>query len=171
MTPKTEVLIVGAGPTGLAMALWLTRLGVKVRIIDKAAEPGATSRALVVHARILEFYDQLDIANEIVDRGLTMEAVTLWIAGKKRARIMFGDMGRGISPFPYALIFPQDEHEHLLVGYLRELGVTVERLVGARRLRRPGREGGGTPSDAGRVGGNVCGRLHRWVRRGSFDRP
>jgi 2-polyprenyl-6-methoxyphenol hydroxylase-like FAD-dependent oxidoreductase len=111
------------------MALWLTRLGVKVRIIDKAAEPGATSRALVVHARILEFYDQLDIANEIVDRGLTMEAVTLWIAGKKRARIMFGDMGRGISPFPYALIFPQDEHEHLLVGYLRELGVTVERLV------------------------------------------
>jgi 2-polyprenyl-6-methoxyphenol hydroxylase-like FAD-dependent oxidoreductase len=58
-----------------------------------------------------------------------MEAVTLWIAGKKRARIMFRDMGRGISPFPYALIFPQDEHEHLLVGYLRELGVTAERLV------------------------------------------
>jgi 2-polyprenyl-6-methoxyphenol hydroxylase-like FAD-dependent oxidoreductase len=54
MKQKTEVLIVGAGPTGLVLAPWLTRLGVKVCILDKAAEPGTTSRALAVHARILE---------------------------------------------------------------------------------------------------------------------
>ena len=54
-----QVLIVGAGPTGLVLALWLTRLGVRVRIIDKTSEPGTTSRALVVHARTLEFYRQL----------------------------------------------------------------------------------------------------------------
>ena len=50
----TDVLIIGAGPTGLVLALWLTKLGVKVRIVDKAAEPGATSRALAVQARTLE---------------------------------------------------------------------------------------------------------------------
>jgi 2-polyprenyl-6-methoxyphenol hydroxylase-like FAD-dependent oxidoreductase len=58
MKPEIEVLIVGAGPTGLVLALWLSHLGVKVRIVDKAAVPGTTSRALAVHARILEFYDQ-----------------------------------------------------------------------------------------------------------------
>src|SRR5438309_2501207 len=123
------VLIAGAGPTGLVLALWLNRLGVKVRIIDKAAEPGTTSRALAVHARILEFYDQIDIAREIVDRGLKMGAVTLWVAGKERGRIVFGDMGQGVSPFPYALIFPQDEHERLLIDRFKTLGVAVERPV------------------------------------------
>jgi 2-polyprenyl-6-methoxyphenol hydroxylase-like FAD-dependent oxidoreductase len=54
------VLIVGAGPTGLVLALWLTRLGTSVRIIDKTVEPGTTSRALAVHARTLEFYHQVD---------------------------------------------------------------------------------------------------------------
>ena len=148
MKSEAEVLIVGAGPTGLNLALWLTRLGVKVRIIDKAAEPGTTSRALAVHARTLELYNQIDIAGEIVDRGLKMAAVTLWVAGKQRARVVFGDMGQGISPFPYALIFPQDEHERLLIDHLRAVGVAVERPVeliafedqGARvaaRLRRP----------------------------------
>jgi 2-polyprenyl-6-methoxyphenol hydroxylase-like FAD-dependent oxidoreductase len=130
------------------LALWLSHLGVKVRIVDKAAEPGTTSRALAVHARILEFYDQLDLAREIVDRGLKMGAATLWVAGKEKGRIVFGDMGQGISSFPYALIFPQDEHERLLTDRLREMGVAVERsteLVGfedqgarvAARLRRP----------------------------------
>src|SRR5947209_5400523 len=100
MTQKTEVLIVGAGPTGLVLALWLTRLGVKLRIIDKVAEPGTTSRALAVHARILEFYDQVGLAREIVDRGLKMEAANLWAGGARKGRLVFGDMGRGISPFP-----------------------------------------------------------------------
>jgi 2-polyprenyl-6-methoxyphenol hydroxylase-like FAD-dependent oxidoreductase len=48
---ETEVLVVGAGPTGLALALWLKAFGVHFRIIDKAREPGMTSRALAVHAR------------------------------------------------------------------------------------------------------------------------
>jgi 2-polyprenyl-6-methoxyphenol hydroxylase-like FAD-dependent oxidoreductase len=147
MKPGTEVLIVGAGPTGLVLALWLSHLGVKVHIVDKAAEPGTTSRALAVHARILEFYDQINLAREIVEPGLKMEAATLWVAGKEKGRIVFGDMGKGISPFPYALIFPQDEHERLLIDRLAELEVAVERsteLVGfedqgarvAARLRR-----------------------------------
>ena len=51
---RIDVLVVGAGPTGLVLALWLTRLGVTVRIIDTTGEPGTTSRALAVHARTLE---------------------------------------------------------------------------------------------------------------------
>src|SRR5271169_3461566 len=115
MESKAEVLIVGAGPTGLVLALWLSHFGVRTRIIDKVAEPGTTSRALAVHARILEFYDQLGLASDLVGRGIKMAAANLWVGGRKRARVVFGDMGKGVSPFPYALMFPQDEHERLLI--------------------------------------------------------
>ncbi|MDB5319622.1 MAG: FAD-binding monooxygenase, partial [Phycisphaerales bacterium] len=64
------VLIVGAGPTGLVLALWLTRLGVRVRLIDRAAEAGTTSRALAVQARTLEFYRQLGFAERVVAGGV-----------------------------------------------------------------------------------------------------
>ena len=57
---RTDVLVVGAGPTGLVLALWLTKLGVNVRIIDKTSQPGTTSRAVAVQARTLELYRQLD---------------------------------------------------------------------------------------------------------------
>jgi 2-polyprenyl-6-methoxyphenol hydroxylase-like FAD-dependent oxidoreductase len=57
---RSDVLIIGAGPTGLVLALWLTKLGVKVRIVDKSAESGTTSRALAVQARTLELYRELD---------------------------------------------------------------------------------------------------------------
>jgi threonine dehydrogenase-like Zn-dependent dehydrogenase len=62
----SEVLVIGAGPTGLVLALWLTKLGVKVRIVDKTAEAGTTSRALAIQARTLELYRQLDLAEAIV---------------------------------------------------------------------------------------------------------
>src|SRR6266700_3025119 len=126
-TSDTDVLIIGAGPTGLVLALWLTRLGVRVRIIDKTVEPGTTSRALAVQARTLELYRQVGLAEVVVERGRKMIAANLWVAGKKAARAVFGDMGAGLSPFPYALIFPQDEHERLLIDRLAEVGVEVER--------------------------------------------
>jgi 2-polyprenyl-6-methoxyphenol hydroxylase-like FAD-dependent oxidoreductase len=126
-TSDTEVLIVGAGPTGLVLALWLTRLGVRVRVIDKTAEPGTTSRALAVQARTLELYGQIGLAHEVVERGRRIAAANLWVAGRQVARAVFGDMGVGISPYSYALIFPQDEHERLLIDRLAEAGVCVER--------------------------------------------
>jgi 2-polyprenyl-6-methoxyphenol hydroxylase-like FAD-dependent oxidoreductase len=128
-----RVLVAGAGPTGLVLAYWLTRLGVSVRIIDKAAEPGTTSRALVVHARILEWYAQVGLADDIVSQGARMEAANIWVKGRHIARAPFGEMGKGLSPYPYALIYPQDTHEKFLVAKLAEIGVTVERrteLVG-----------------------------------------
>ena len=146
MTPpsshETDVLIVGAGPTGLVLALWLTRLGVRVRIVDKTSEPGTTSRALAVQARTLELYRQVDLADAVVARGRQMGAVNLWSAGRQVAHAVLRDIGAGISPFPFALIFPQDEHERLLIDRLREAGVEVERqtaVVGFEDDRGPGR--------------------------------
>ena len=123
----TEVLIVGAGPTGLLLALWLARVGVRLRIIDKTAEPGTTSRALAVQARTLEFYNQLGFADAVVAAGRKTIAANMWVAGRRVAHAVFGEMGAGISPFPYALVYPQDEHERFLIERLREVGVEVER--------------------------------------------
>ena len=122
-----QILIVGAGPTGLVLALWLARFGVRLRIIDRAAGPGTTSRALGVQARTLEYYRQLGLADEVVARGHQFGAINLWVRGRRRARAAFGDMGKGLSPYPYMLIFPQDEHEPLLIEHLTAAGVTVER--------------------------------------------
>jgi 2-polyprenyl-6-methoxyphenol hydroxylase-like FAD-dependent oxidoreductase len=125
--PNAPVLIVGAGPTGLVLALWLTHLKVPVRLIDRATEPGTTSRALAVQARTLEFYDQIHLARTVVERGHRVQAVNFWAAGKRRASAQFGDLGAGLSPFSFALVYPQDEHERLLIDCLGELGVAVER--------------------------------------------
>jgi len=130
---NTEVLIVGAGPTGLVLALWLHRLGVRVRIVDKLEQQANTSRALVMHARTLEQYDQLGLADAIVQQGAKMSGANLWVGGRRIARVQFGDMGKGISPFPYALVYPQDAHERFLIEHLRGVGIEVERrteLVG-----------------------------------------
>lgn len=128
MTEKeTDVLIVGAGPTGLVLGLWLTRLGIRVRIIDKTSEPGTSSRALAVQARTLELYRQIGLAAAVVSRGRKMTTINLWKIGHQAAHVVFGEMGKDLSPFPYALIYPQDEHERLLIDRLAEAGVKVDR--------------------------------------------
>jgi 2-polyprenyl-6-methoxyphenol hydroxylase-like FAD-dependent oxidoreductase len=124
---ETDVLIIGAGPTGLVLALWLSHLGVRVRIIDKTAEPGTTSRALAVQARTLELYDQLGLGSSVVEHSRPAVAVNLWVTGKRRAHVAFGNLGTGITPHPYPVIFPQDEHERLLIERLSQAGVQVER--------------------------------------------
>ena len=123
----TSVLIVGAGPTGLVLALWLTKQGVAVRIVDKTTGPGTTSRALAVHARTLELYEQLDLAGPVVAKGYTVPGVRLWLQGREAARVPFEQVASDLTPYGFLHIFPQDEHERLLVDRLRELGVEVER--------------------------------------------
>jgi 2-polyprenyl-6-methoxyphenol hydroxylase-like FAD-dependent oxidoreductase len=168
---RSDVLVVGAGPTGLVLALWLTKLGVKVRIIDKTAAPGTTSRALAVHARTLELYRQLDLADVIVDRGHKVPAVRLWVKGEPRARVDFEQIGSDLTPYSFLEIFPQDEHERLLIAKLEQLGVPVERqteLTGyhdagdriAARLRRP--DGQEEACEADYIAG--CDGVHSIVR-------
>jgi 2-polyprenyl-6-methoxyphenol hydroxylase-like FAD-dependent oxidoreductase len=123
---RSEVLIIGAGPTGLVLALWLTKLGVAVRIIDKTTGPGTTSRALVVQARTLELYRQLDLTEAVLQRGHTVPGINLWARGQRAARVAFASIATNLSPYgPF--IFPQDQHEQLLIERLAAAGVGVER--------------------------------------------
>ena len=129
MTQRGDVLIVGAGPTGLVLALWLTKLGVRTRIIDRTVEPGTTSRALAVQARTLELYRQLGLTDSILEGGHKVPAVNLWVKGEQRAHLGFGSIGSDLTPYSFLQIFPQDQHERLLIQRLQELGVTVERAT------------------------------------------
>lgn len=124
---QSDVLIAGAGPTGLVLALWLVKAGTKVRIVDKTAGPGTTSRALAVQARTLELYRQLDLTDAVIARGHRTRAGNFWIAGERKAHISLDGIGKGATPYPFLHIFPQDEHEKLLIERLETLGVRVER--------------------------------------------
>jgi 2-polyprenyl-6-methoxyphenol hydroxylase-like FAD-dependent oxidoreductase len=126
---QNNVLIVGAGPTGLVLALWLTKQGIKVRIVDKSSGPGETSRAMAVQARTLEFYRQLDIADAVVAAGYKTPAMNMWARGKRQAQIKLVDAGEEISPYPFVLVYPQDRHEQLLVDKLKAMGIDVERQI------------------------------------------
>jgi len=123
----SDVLIVGAGPSGLVLALWLKALGVNVRIVDAASGPGTTSRALAVQARTLELYRQLDLAQAVVEHGHPIQFFNIWTEGEHRGRIALGAIGAGLTPYPFFHIYPQDRHEQLLVERLAAAGVLVER--------------------------------------------
>jgi 2-polyprenyl-6-methoxyphenol hydroxylase-like FAD-dependent oxidoreductase len=82
---------------------------------------------VAVQARTLEFDRQIGLADAILARGREVSAANLWVAGRTVARLVLGEMGAGISPYPYAFIFPQDEHERLLLDRLAGAGVSVER--------------------------------------------
>lgn len=124
---QTEVLIVGAGPCGLALALWLTKLGVKVRIVDRSPASGLASRAFALQARTLELYDRIGVARGAIARGRPIGAMAVHVPGRPVQRVPFGDLGRGLSPYPFVLILLQDDHEKLLIDHLVAEGVHVER--------------------------------------------
>ncbi len=124
---EADVLIVGAGPSGLVLALWLKAFGVNVRIVDAASGPGTTSRALAVQARTLELYRQLDLAQAVVEHGHPIQFFNIWTEGEHRGRIALGAIGTGLTPYPFFHIFPQDRHEQLLVERLAAAGLEVER--------------------------------------------
>lgn len=124
--PAVQVLIAGAGPTGLVLALGLARQGIGFRIIDRRGGPGQASRAMVVQARTLEFYGQLGMADAVVAAGVRANAVHLREHGREVATISFGDLGDAVSPYPFALCYAQDDHERFLIERLALAGVQVE---------------------------------------------
>ena len=122
----TDVLVVGAGPTGLMLASQLARRGVRVSILDRHSGPALQTRALGVQARTLEIYAHLGIAERALALGTRATGANMWARGRRAARVPFGDIGRSVSPYPFLLILGQDDNEHLLGDALRGLGVTVE---------------------------------------------
>lgn len=124
MTP--QVLVVGAGPIGLTMASELARYGVRVRIIDKAAQRTDKSKALAVWSRTLEMLDRAGCANDFIAAGNKVDAANIVAANKLIARV---SLAEAKSPYPYALMLPQSDTERLLDDHLNRLGVHIERQV------------------------------------------
>ena len=91
-----DVLVVGAGPTGLAMAVELTRMGVRCRVIDKALEPSKTSKVLAVQARTLEYFDRIGIADAAVAEGRPVHGVNVFSDEKDRSH----ELRRDPEPLP-----------------------------------------------------------------------
>ncbi|MEU6171559.1 FAD-dependent monooxygenase [Streptantibioticus parmotrematis] len=121
---RTEVAIVGAGPTGLALALTLARAGVDFVLLDRLAEGANTSRAAVVHARTLEVLDALGAAKELTSRGLTVDRFSIREGTRQLLDVPFAGLA---TPFPYALLVPQDTTEAVLLETLRQAGGDVHR--------------------------------------------
>ncbi len=167
---KLDVLVAGAGPTGLIMALALARHGVRCRVVDKAAEPSVHSKALAVHARTLEALEALGVAAPMLGRGLLVRGLPVHAGGRPLARLSLESMD---SRHNYILSLEQSETERLLIEQLARLGVVVARpveLLGfsqdatgvSARLRRA--DGSQEASRAGWLIG--CDGAHSAVRHG-----
>lgn len=123
---KTDVIIVGAGPTGLSLAVQLLRFGIDFVIVDKKEDVTDLSKAVVVHARTLEIYDQVGLAQKAVAGGEIVEKGALMHGGKISARLDFSGFGGQLSPFPFVLSFEQSKNERLLYEHLQHHGKDVQ---------------------------------------------
>ena len=121
-----DSLIVGAGPTGLAVTIELRRFGLPVRLIDKADRPAQWSQALVVQARTLEQFDRYGIADQAVAQRRKISKAQIWSNARQIAVLDFAQIP---SRFPYLLFLPQNQTEELLTAHLQSLGVEIERRV------------------------------------------
>lgn len=122
----SDVLIVGAGPTGLMLANQLGRRGVRAIIIDRHSGPAQQSRAMAVQARTLEIYAKLGLADRALELGRRGNGGNMWANGKKLARIPLGEIGRSMSPFPYVLMLGQDDNERIMGEHLHNWGMAVQ---------------------------------------------
>jgi len=123
---ETDVLIVGAGPTGLMLANQLGRRGIRARIIDRHAGPARETRALGVQARTLEIYSKLGIVERALELGKRGDGANIWSEGRMMAHVPLSDAGRGVTPYPYILVLGQDGNERIMGDRLSDWGMSVE---------------------------------------------
>src|SRR5215510_13148509 len=124
-TLTTDVLIIGAGPTGLSLAGQLLRYGIDFITVEKNEGITPYSKAIGVQARTLEIFDQIGLAREAIARGTITDRARLIIDGEIRGELDFTNIGKGLSPFPFVLMLEQSKTEHLLYEYLRRYGKDV----------------------------------------------
>lgn len=122
---KTPILIVGAGPSGLMLSAQLHRFGAAHVIVDRTDGITDLSKALAVQARTMEQYRQLGLADRALDRGFIAETVRFVVNGRVRARIRLGEIGAGLSPYPFVFILEQSRNEALLQDFIIERGGEV----------------------------------------------
>jgi heme-degrading monooxygenase HmoA len=150
----TDVLVVGAGPAGLTAAIELARRGVACRLIDKNTEPsGAADKAIGIHSRTMEIWENIGIAREAMDTGTWLHGQTVYVNGRQTHQVNWD-----LPDLPYAhLGLPQYETERILTGLLAKHGVGIERgselhslvqdedSVTARVVRTTGERGAAQP--------------------------
>src|SRR4028119_971271 len=122
---NTDVLIIGAGPTGLSLACQLIRHGIDFVIVDKNDGVTPFSKALGVHARTLEIYEQMGLAQQAVAQGTIAGKVRLLEGGHVRGELDLSNLGQGLSAYPYLLVLEQNKNEQLLYGHLQRHGKDV----------------------------------------------
>jgi 2-polyprenyl-6-methoxyphenol hydroxylase-like FAD-dependent oxidoreductase len=123
---KTQVIIVGAGPTGLSMALQLLRFGIDFVIIERNEKTTPYSKALVVQARTLEIFKEIGISEKAISEGRITTAMNIFYGGKQKAAINIAGLGEGLSAFPFALSLEQSKTEKLLADHLSEKGKEIQ---------------------------------------------
>ena len=125
LSTKTDVIIIGAGPTGLALACQFIRYGVDFVMLDKNETTTPHSKAIGVQARTLEIYEQIGLADKLIDLGWRAERARMIVGGEVRGEINLGDIGKGMSPYPFVLMVEQGRHEALLHDFIKSNGRTV----------------------------------------------
>src|SRR3954468_20720182 len=113
-----DVLVAGAGPTGLMLANWLGRLGVDVIVVDGKDGPTRESRALVVQARSLEIYDQLGIGDQVLDAARPAGGLSPGSGARVFGRVPLGPLGAGVTPYPFLEVLEQSRNEEILYDNL-----------------------------------------------------
>ena len=124
-TVQTDVVIIGAGPTGLSLACQLIRYGIDFVIVEKNSGLTPFSKALAVHARTLEIYEQMDLATPAVAQGMIAKSVRIVEGGKVRGEVDLSHAGDGMSPYPFVLNLEQSKNEALLYEYIKSHGKDV----------------------------------------------
>lgn len=124
---NTELLIVGAGPTGLMMACQLVRYGIKFRIIDKENDRARESRAFAIQARSMEIFQVLGFADEFIKLARAEMDFVFFIHGKQQVEINFSQFERQDTPFPSVYFLPQPETESIFIRFLEKHHVFIER--------------------------------------------
>jgi len=121
-----DVLIAGAGPAGLMMACQLLSQNISFRIIDKKASPAINSGALIIHARTLEIFDQMGLAEKAIEKGIIARSINIRFNSKKIEHIDISKLGVGLSRFPFFLMIEQWQTENLFKEFLKGKGLLVE---------------------------------------------
>jgi 2-polyprenyl-6-methoxyphenol hydroxylase-like FAD-dependent oxidoreductase len=158
----TPVLVAGAGPTGLTMALELARHGVEVRIVDRAPAAPTTSRALVVMPRTLEIFDDMGVVDEAIDAGNRADALTITFKDRKVRMDITGLLTgpRNYTAHTTLRTLSQDDTERLLTDALDEYGVGIERGLALTDLTQ---DGGTVTASLRREDGSVETARCRWL--------
>src|SRR3990170_483034 len=124
-TVTTDVLVVGAGPTGLMLANWLAKLRLDAVVIDPKGGPTRESRALVVQARTMEVYDQLGVIETVLRASWSARSIAPGYEKRQFGSVPIGDLGTGLTPYSRLFVLEQSRNEGILADNLRTLGSEV----------------------------------------------